>query len=531
MSTTLQSPPAPRTAAAAWRRWFPVVTLALGGIALAAIWALPGVGTARRSQMIGTYAAVSGTALLLLVWLALLAPFRTAVRLSILAGALSLAGAFVGSLAAGFLVVEFDGDMGPSVRLARALPDLTGGGRAASVSGPNDWPEYRGPRRDGVVSGPALAADWSTPPPQLWHAEEKGKRPPVGRGHSSFAVAGDIAVTLEQHDEHEAVVCYSVRTGKPVWFHSYPALFDEARGDKGPRSTPTIAGDEVYSLGATGKLVCLDAWTGKEKWTADVLENNANVTWGLSGSPLVLKDVVVVNPGAQTEKAPGTLVAYDRKSGKRVWASGRAQAGYSSPMLATLGGLEQILLFDGEGISGYDPAKEGKELWRYPWTTQQNINVAQPVVVGGDRVFISSGYGEGCAMLKVTKSDGGWTVEPAWRNTRMRCAFASPVLHDGHLYGLDEGVLVCLDAEKGKRQWRGERYGHGQLLLTNGQLLILSEDGELALVEATPKHYRELTRFQALKGRSWNLPALAGGLAFLRNHLERACYDLRAASR
>jgi outer membrane protein assembly factor BamB len=529
MSTSLQSPPAPRTTVAAWRRWFPVLTLALAGVALAAIWTLPGGETARRSQSIGTYATVSSATLLLLVWLLLLAPFRVAVRLGILAGALALVGAFVGSLALGWLVLEFDGDMMPRLRWGRSLPELRGGNTAASVSGPNDWPEYRGPRRDGVVHGPPLSEDWSAAPPrQVWQGPEKGKRPHVGEGLSAFAVAGDIAVTLEQRGDNEAVVAYSVRTGEPVWVHFYPARFYDIQGGLGPRSTPTVADGEVYSLGATGKLVCLDARTGKEKWTRDVLENNANVKWGLSGSPLVLADVVVVNAGAQTAQAPGTLVAHDRKTGKRVWASGRAHAGYSSPMRATLAGTPQVVLFDGDGISGYDPAQQGKQLWRYPWTTLDNIQVAQPVVVGEDRLFVSSGYGVGCALLQVKKGPGGWTAGPLWRNIKMRCAFSSPVLHEGHLYGLDEGVLVCLDVEKGKPQWRGERYGHGQLLLTNGRLLILAESGELALVEATPKHYRELTRFQALEGRTWNLPALAGGFAFVRNHLEMACYDLKA---
>jgi outer membrane protein assembly factor BamB len=529
MSSTLQSPPRPRTAPAAWRYWFPWVVLGLSGLALGVVWGLAEAETVRRNQMIATFATVSGTTLLLLLWLIFLAPFRWPVWLGVLGGILAGGGVFVAGLYAGYYYVEFDGNMRPYVVWVSPLPELAHGGDAAAVSSPDDWPEYRGPRRDGVVRGPALSTDWSKTPPQLWQAD--GKKIRVGEGLSSFAVAGDLAVTLEQRGDREVVVGYAVRDGKAVWSHSYPARFREPRGGNGPRSTPTVADGEVYSLGATGKLVCLDARTGKQKWSADVLENNANVTWGLSGSPLVLKDVVVVNPGTQTEQAPGTLCAYDRKTGKRVWSSGRAHAGYSSPMLAKLGGVEQILLFDGEGISGYDPADNGKQLWRYPWETRDNINVAQPVVVGDDRVFISSGYGVGCAMLRVTKSSGSWKAEPAWPNTpntRMRCAFTSPVLHEGHLYGLDEGVLVCLEAEKGERRWRGQRFGHGQLLLTNGQLLILSEDGELVLVEATSKGYRELTRFQALEGRTWNLPALAGGRAYVRNHLEMACYDLRA---
>jgi outer membrane protein assembly factor BamB len=316
--------------------------------------------------------------------------------------------------------------------------------------------------------------------------------------------------------------------------YAYPALFKELMGGPGPRSTPTVRDGEVYALGATGKLVCLDARTGKEKWTADILQDNANAKWGMSGSPLVLKDVVVVNPGTQTEQAAGTLAAYDRKSGTRVWSAGRGPSGYSSPMLATLDGKPQILLLDGAGFAGYDPADNGKELWRYPWPVQENINVSQPVVLGDDQVFISSGYGVGGAALRIKQEEGKWTVKVIWprkaedRRKTLRAKFSSPVLYQGHLYGLDEGVLVCVDAKTGERKWRGERYGHGQLLLTNGQLLITSEEGALALVRATPDGYQELTRLQAVSGRTWNLPALTGGLALVRNHLEAACYDLRA---
>jgi outer membrane protein assembly factor BamB len=615
MSTTLQSPPAPKTSAL--RRWFPLFAVALAVLSLAVLWRLPEGTPERLIRSMVNFAVVSATLLAVFVWLLFFAPFHRGQRLRAAAALALLLGAFVGSVQLRFLAVDFDGDLVPTFRIRHGFPllalgigalavavswlvpqgpaagthrmlasagtvglaglaflgwqlffapvrePLTEGGNLAVASylsgnGPTDWPEFRGRKRDGVVTGPALATDWSTLKP-LW-------RHKVGAGHSSFAVAGNldvplpvigastvgligsplglgpvfaaaalipgraIAVTLEQRDDREAVVCYHVPTGQQVWAYSYPARFSELMGGPGPRSTPTIQGGEVYSLGATGKLVCLEARTGKEKWTADILENNANLKWGMSGSPLVLDDVVVVNPGAQTAQAAGTLAAYDRKTGKRLWSSGRASAGYSSPMLATLAGKVQILLLDGEGISGYDPADKGKELWRYPWPVQENINVSQPVLLGDDRVLVSSGYDIGSAALQVKQDEGKWTVKRVWQNRKMRCKFSSPVLYQGHLYGLDEGFgfLVCLDANTGERKWRGERYGHGQLLLTNGQLLITSEQGELALVKATPDGYQGLTRLQAISGRTWNLPALANGLALVRNHLEMACYDLKA---
>jgi outer membrane protein assembly factor BamB len=249
----------------------------------------------------------------------------------------------------------------------------------------------------------------------------------------------------------------------------------------------------------------------------------------MSGSPLVYDRFVVVNPGKQEPSAKyGALTAFDRQTGDPVWNSGSTHAGYSSPMLTTLAGKRQVLLFDGAGIAGYD-AEKGTGLWHLEWKTPQNeeIKVAQPVVLPGDRVFISSSYGNGCALLKVTADeDGKLAATPLWKNMKMHCRFTSPVADDQYLYGLDEGVLVCLDQETGKPKWRGERYGHGQILRTGKQLLVLAEDGDLALVQATGDGNHELGRFPALEGHTWNYPTLAGGRAYVRNDREMACYDL-----
>ena len=525
MSTTLESPPA--TKASLLRRWFPVLAVGLAVLTLVIVWRLPEGSPERLVRSMINFGVVSGTLLAVFLWLMFFAPFRRAARLCGVAAFLLLLGGFVGSVMAGLVVVDFDGDLVPRFRLGRwfAQGPISSEAVAEDLSGngPNDWPEYRGRKRDGIVAGPRLATDWSGKAPLWRHA--------VGEGHSSFAIAGNIAIMLEQRGGEEAVVCYHVPTGQQVWAYSYPAQFKELMGGKGPRSTPTIVDGEVFTLGATGKLVCLDARTGKEKWgPVDVLKDNANVRWGMSGSPLVFDNLVVVNPGAQTEQAAGTLAAYDRKTGKHLWSSGRAPAGYSSPMLTTLAGKRQVLLLDGAGLSGYDPADKGKELWRFAWPVQEQINAAEPVLLGDDRVLISSGYDAGSAALQIKPEGDKWTVTEVWRSRRMRCKFSSPILYQGHLYGLDDGTLVCLDAQSGKRKWRGERYGHGQMLLTNGQLVITSEEGALALVEATPEQYRELTRMQAIDGRTWNLPALSNGLVLVRNHLEAACYDLKDPS-
>jgi outer membrane protein assembly factor BamB len=394
---------------------------------------------------------------------------------------------------------------------------------AGDLSGdrPTDYPGYRGRERNAVVRGPELARAWKTPPRQVW-------RHPCGGGYAGFAIAGNSAVTLEQRGDQEAVVCYDTDTGLERWAYAYAARFSEQMGGTGPRATPTIVDGDVYALGAQGNLVRLDAATGKSKWEVHVLEDNDNLMWGMSGSPLVYDRFVVVNPGKQKTSAKyGALTAFDRETHEPVWNAGDTRAGYSSPMVATLAGQRQVLLFDGEGLGGYD-ADKGTRLWWYTWTTNQGINVAQPLVLPGDRVFITSGYGVGCAMLRVTHDGDQWSVKPLWDNKYMRCQFTSPVADDRYLYGLDQGILVCLDQKDGGRKWRGERYNNGQLLRAGDLLLIQAEDGDLALVEATGDGSHELGRFPALEGNTWNCPVLADGRAYVRNDHEMACYDLRA---
>jgi outer membrane protein assembly factor BamB len=339
---------------------------------------------------------------------------------------------------------------------------------------------------------------------------------------------GKVAVTLEQRGDNEAVVCFDTPTGRERWQFGYPAHFSERLGGDGPRATPTISQGDIFSLGATGMLVCLNGSTGDPKWSVNILEGNRNVIWGMAGSPLVYDEVVVVNPGAQTETASGkALVAYDRRTGKPVWSAGRWRAGYSSPMLAKIAGVRQILLLDGEALGGFD-SKTGKELWQFKWDeTLNGINVAQPLVLEDDRVFISSGYGIGCAVVQVTRSGDRWSATQVWKNKMMRCRFSSPVVSKGYIYGLDEGFLVCLDPTTGQRKWRQGRFGHGQMLLWGDLLAILSEMGEIVFVHAKAEGYQELKRFPALDGKTWNYLCLAqGGMLFVRNHLEMACYRL-----
>jgi outer membrane protein assembly factor BamB len=391
---------------------------------------------------------------------------------------------------------------------------------------PGDWAEYRGPRRDGVVIGPDLLRNWNTTGPrEVWPKRL------IGGGHAAFIVVDKVLFTMEQRDKNEVVTCYDAATGKQIWAFAYPAFFDDMAGDKGPRATPTVVDGDLYAFGATGLLHCLDARTGTVKWgPIDTLAGNTNVQWGMSASPLVHEDLVIVNVGVQKEGAPnGTLVAFERKSGSIRWSSGTANAGYSSPQISTVAGKTQVLLFDGEGLSGYDLADKGKQLWRFAWKPNPPVNVGQPLLIGDNRIFISSGYGLGCALVEVTETNGIWSAKQIWKNPRLACKFTNPAYYEGHIYGLHNGAsLVCLAAETGQRKWQGSNYGNGQLLLCKDLLVIQSEAGPVFLVQASPDEERQLGRLNVFDERSWNVPALADGKLYLRNNREMACYDLAA---
>jgi outer membrane protein assembly factor BamB len=400
---------------------------------------------------------------------------------------------------------------------------------------PTDMVEYRGRDRAGIITGPALARDWKAHPPrEIW-------RQLVGGGYASFVTANGCLITIEQRGAEEVVACYEATSGLEIWTASWTAKFSETAGGDGPRATPTLAHGNVYAYGATGRLVCLNGSDGKEQWAVDTLVNNKNQRWGMSGSPLVVGDLVIVNPGCQTEESRGRgLLAYDCATGQERWAAGNYPGSYSSPQWSKLHGVEQILIFDGHGLAGHAVA-DGKQLWRFEFKTQFEINVAQPIIVSDDTVCIGAGYNHGGALVRVTKAGDSWKAEQVWasKNTVMRWKFASAVRRastDGdYVYGLNDGLLECVNLKTGKPMWKDERrakreegYGHGQLLLCDDLIIVLTEYGELVLVEATPERFNELGRIQALhKGaKTWSVPVLVDGKIYVRNEEEMACYDL-----
>jgi len=379
--------------------------------------------------------------------------------------------------------------------------------------------DFLGPKRDGIVPGPKLISDLGkSKPTEVW-------RRPVGGGYASCVLAGGLAVTIEQRGNEEVVVAYELASGNERWTMAYPAHFKESLGGNGPRATPTIADNEVFALGASGHLFALDLATGTEKWKTNILKDASadNVQWGMCGSPLVAVDKVIVNPGGTQSHG---LIAYDRKTGKPVWNAGSSKAAYATPVLATILGQEMVLIFDAAGTAAHD-LQSGKELWRFPFTSTNGINVAQPLALPGDQVFVSAGYDAGSIVLQIKKEDEKWSATPVWQNKRLKCKMSSAIYYDGYLYGMDDGVMACLDAKTGERKWKGGRYGHGQILLRDNLFIIMGEAGELIFVAADPKTHRELAKLPMLPGgKAWNAPALAGNMLLLRNHFEAVLLKL-----
>ncbi|HWE95971.1 MAG TPA: PQQ-binding-like beta-propeller repeat protein [Tepidisphaeraceae bacterium] len=386
-----------------------------------------------------------------------------------------------------------------------------------SSTTPDDSPQFLGTDRDNQIRNVHLSRDWSaTPPVELW-------RRPVGPGWGAFAVVGKYALTQEQRGEEEAVVCYEAATGNPVWEHLNHAHYSEFQAGEGPHATPTIVGGRVYVQGATGILDCLDGANGKVIWSRDIVRDSQakkNLYYGQSGSPLI-HDKLVIVPGPAGETS---LLAYDRNTGELAWKAGHENASYASPVFAIVAGVPQVLNVNQHAIAGFNPT-DGKMLWESHWPGELP-KASQPVPVGSDRVYCSSGYGLGSVFLQIVPSNDTLAARELWHSSMMKTEFTNVVIRDGQAYGLDDSRLTCQDLATGKKNWRGENYGHGQILLADGLLIIQSEPGDVALVDAKPTGATELGRLPALHHMTWNPPTLAGHLLLVRNSREAVCYRL-----
>ncbi len=560
-------------------RWWPAIaTLALVAVALAVIWLRPAPST--QDRVVPTFPVLFLGALLLVIWVVFLSRLARKIRVTIF-----LVVALVVGLAFTFLEIQgVDGNLvpivgfkkgskkdgaveqapvtaeelpatpdspapptepeppgpageapavaqataapggpppvaSPPVAAGPALPGLPAGPSAPGLPlpGPTDYPQFYGPHRDATLPGPRLARDWqANPPRELW-------RRPVGEGWSSFAVVGDAALTQEQRGQDEVVARYELETGREIWAHADRAPFDTTVGGRGPRATPTVAEGRVFALGATGLLSCLELAGGRLVWQRDVLRDNGarQPSWGMASSPLVVGGVVIVQLG----RGGTSLAAYDRATGEPAWRAGSDQGSYSSPTVATLAGRVQVLIVNQTSVAGHDPAT-GEQLWSHQWPDPGGEKITPPLPLGDDRLLVSAGYGVGSRLLRIEPAGDRFAVELVWESPRLKSKFAPLVTREGTVYGLDDGVLTALDPATGERRWKAGRYGHGQLLLVDDLLLIQAENGDVVLVEASPRGHRELARLAALEGKTWNPPALSGRRLLVRNNREAACYEL-----
>jgi outer membrane protein assembly factor BamB len=384
---------------------------------------------------------------------------------------------------------------------------------------PAEWPGFRGAHRDGVAHGVLINTDWSASPPvQMW-------RRAVGPGWSSFAVQGDLLYTQEQRGDDEIVACYRVSSGEPVWRHRDPVRFYESNGGAGPRATPTLHGDRVYAHGATGVLNALDARTGTKIWSRDVAADTGRAIpeWGFASSPLIVDDIVVV-------AAAGTLAAYDLASGAPRWKGPSYGGSYSSPHLATFDGVRHILLLGGPGVVSM--GVDGTKLFEYKWEPGP---ITQPAITpDGDIIVntIAMTGGMGTRRLHVTRGSNGWNLEERWTSNGLKPYFNDLVVHKGNAYGFDNNILSSINLETGARNWKGGRYGNGQMVLLADQdlLLLTSEDGEAVLVSATPDAHKEIARFPVLSGKTWNHPVVVRDVLLVRNGEEMAAFRLSPAA-
>ncbi len=501
--------------------WPAAVLLAIAAIVALAVQ-LSSPDDQQVANIISVFSMVIG---LLLAWLWLVVFGRLGARRRLI----TLAAVIVpiALYASCFELTGFTGDLLPifewrwrTVVTVEAAPDDASRTELRVLEGLEDSLQFRGSTRDGHVSRRVFARDWSSNPPvEVW-------RRPVGDGWAGFAISGPRAITIEQHGEDETVVCYEAATGRKLWEHAYPGRYDNKVAGIGPRSTPTVHGDHAFTLGSTGQLCCLDIESGRPTWSKNVLqEHGAPVPeWGLACSPLVVEDLVIVNVGG----ANASVAAYRVDDGKLAWAHGDGGAHYASPVFATLHGTPQILQFNAREVAAHS-LEDGAVLWAHAWRGK-HPHVCDPVPIGDDAVFISSGYGTGAQLVRVARDESGaFSTKRAWRSLSMKAKFANVVVRDGFVYGLDDGRLACVDLKKGRRKWKGGSYGHGQLLLVDDVLLISGEFGELFLVEATPEEPRELGRIEVLSGKTWNPLALAGRYVFHRNDREAVCYRLPAS--
>jgi len=382
-----------------------------------------------------------------------------------------------------------------------------------------EWPGFRGPNRNSRQTGTTFASDWASDSPELlWKIS-------VGPAWSSFAVAGNLLFTQEQRGVHECVICYDTETGREIWVEQIEARFSDPLGGPGPRATPQLANGSLFVLGADGDLLRLNPVNGNIIWQANIGEaaGRKPPEWGYSSSPLVVNNVVVVHAGGEGNK--GTL-AFDTETGALKWSAPAGDHSYSSPQSETLAEEELVIMMTNAGMRLLNPIN-GEVRLNYDWP-HRGYRALQPQVVKDNHILLATDMGTGTRLIKISEAGQSLEAEDIWSTRNLKADFNDFVVFDGNLYGFDGGLFACVDLETGDRQWKGGRYGKGQVLLLedSGLLLISSERGQGVLVKATPEEHLELATMQLLKGKTWNHPVVVGDRLFIRNAEEAACYRL-----
>ena len=388
---------------------------------------------------------------------------------------------------------------------------------SAAQEAADDWPQWRGPNRDGISKETGLLKSWPKEGPKvLWRVAS-------GEGYAGIVIANGRGYTMVGQSGSEFITCFDPANGKEAWRYKSDGLFDNDQGS-GPRSTPLIDGDLVFGLSGNGKLHAVNARDGKAVWSHDLrAEYGGKIpTWGISTTPLVENNLLIVDVGGKDGHA---VMAFNKSNGKVVWKSASGVPGYSAPIAITVNGVRQVLVFAGTALLALAP-NDGKLFWRYDWETRYDVNAATPVFIPPDKIYISSGYGKGGALLQTQASNGAATIKEIWKSREMKNHFSSSILHENHLYGFDDAFLTCLDVETGKNKWQQRGFNKGSLLFADGHLIVLGEYGNLALVEATPAGYKEKAGTQVLKGKSWTMPTLSAGKLYLRNQSEMLCLEV-----
>ena len=522
------------------RTWITLASLATAAVLVRAGFLEPIVGSIVDQavrNIITLILAFSGL-MSLLVWFLRESGHAKPLKQMVFGGLLGAVVVAAGTLrierVSGDLVPEFNWRWAPS--RDQLLPKAEQGGTAAAAAwtaGERDFPRFLGPAGDAALDGPAIAADWeSKPPREIW-------RRPIGAGWSGFAVCDGHAVTLEQRGDEEVIACYAMADGAAEWAVPVRGRHETVLGGVGPRSTPTIRDGVVYATGATGWLHAIEGSTGKVLWRKNVLDDlgidiaahAAAVAWGRSGSPLVTESLVIVPGGGPLAKDGGgavSLVAYDRTTGAAVWRGGDEQISYVSPALVAIGGRDVVLMVNEGSVAAYD-LLDGRELWSFPWPGHSNSDAScsQPYLLADGSIFISKGYGIGAAVFVPEAGSEPLRFKQVWSQPGLlKTKFTNVVIHDGHAYGLSDGILECVRLADGKRAWKGGRYGQGQVLRVGDVLLVQAESGEVVAVDCVPAKHVVRGRLAALSGQTWNNPAVAGDRLLVRNAEEAACYEL-----